>query len=81
MPRPRGKKETVRFSVGVDPATYAELSIIASENDTTVAWVVRRALGEFVSKSREQRQGELPLLGTTGAGSPHRPDRQTGGSA
>lgn len=64
MARPRGKKTDVRLSVGFDELTYGVLSALAHQNDTTVAWVVRRAVAEFIER-RGQDQPELPLRQTT----------------
>jgi len=61
MPRPKGKKRSVRLSVSLDEADHAELQRIAIENDLSVAWVIRKAVTEFIGRSGECEQGELPL--------------------
>nr|WP_281721893.1 hypothetical protein [Nitrosomonas nitrosa] len=60
MGRPRGKKTAVRFSVGFDDVTADELAQLAQANDTTVAWVVRRAVSEFIRKKDSISTG-VPL--------------------
>ena len=61
MPRPRGKRSIVRFSVGLDEKAYSEVSALAAQNDTTVAWIVRRAVDEFINRQAERAEPELPL--------------------
>jgi len=61
MPRRKGTKPTVRLSVSVSPADHAELSRIAAMRDLSIAWVIRRAIADFVERHRESAQGELGL--------------------
>lgn len=61
MARPRGKKTAVRFSVGFDDTTAEELAQIAETNDTTVAWIVRRAVSEFIKRHGDHEQPIVPL--------------------
>lgn len=61
MGRPRGKKTAVRFSVGFDDVTADELAQLAQANDTTVAWVVRRAVSEFIRKKDSVNSLGVPL--------------------
>lgn len=66
MARPKSRKPTVRFSIGLDERAHHELSIIASETDTTIAWVVRRAVSEFIDRQAPRAQSELPLMRRSG---------------
>ena len=61
MPRPKGKKDAVRFSVSLDPQLYAKLLRIAESNDVSLSWTVRRAVSEFVERQDQTRQAELPF--------------------
>lgn len=61
MPRPKGKKMPVRFSVGLDVASHAKLSRLADRHGVSLAWMVRRAVAEFIERQEESDQAELPL--------------------
>ena len=61
MPRPKGKKETVRFTVSLDLQLHAKLLCIAEGNDLSLSWAVRRAVAEFVERQDETKQAELPF--------------------
>jgi len=61
MARPRGRKTAVRFSVGFDDATADELAQIAETNDTTIAWIVRRAVSEFIERHATRDRAAVPL--------------------
>ncbi len=61
MARPKGKKPAVRLSVSLDTADHAELSRLAAQHDLTVAWMVRKAVSEFVARNASQDQPVLPL--------------------
>lgn len=50
MPRPRGKKVGSRLSVGLSEPQHAALVALADQNEATVAWLVRRAVAEFLEK-------------------------------
>jgi hypothetical protein len=61
MARPRGKKTDLRISVGFDERTYGVLSAMAQKNDATIAWVIRRAVAEYVGSQQSDKEPELPL--------------------
>lgn len=65
MPRPKGKKDAVRFTVSLDPQLHAKLVRIAESNDLSLSWAVRRAVTEFVERHEETKQAELPFSQTT----------------
>ena len=70
MARPKGKKPTVRLSISLDAADHAELSRLAEQHDLSVAWVVRKAVSEFVARNADQNEPVLPLhRGGNGASS------------
>lgn len=64
MPRPKGKKDAVRFTVSLDPQIHAQLLRIAENNDVSLSWAVRRAVTEFVQRQDETKQAELPFSQT-----------------
>ena len=61
MARPKGRSLPVRTSVSLDAASYADLCAISHHHGVSAAWVLRRALGEFVERNRDEKQAELPL--------------------
>jgi hypothetical protein len=61
MARPKGRRPDVRLSVSFDQQTHGVLSAIAHENDTTIAWVVRRAVADYVTRQQAAAEPELPL--------------------
>ena len=61
MSRPRGKRVPVRLSVGLDPASHAKLSRLAHRNDVSLAWMIRKAIADFIERQEEDGQVELPL--------------------
>lgn len=70
MPRPKGKRVPVRMSVSMDAATYAKLLRLADRHDVSLAWMIRKALAEFIERQEEEDQAELPLgrVGQEGPG-------------
>jgi hypothetical protein len=61
MSRPKGRKPSVRLSVSVSVTDHAELARFAEARDLSLAWVVRRAISDFVERHRNDLQGELTL--------------------
>jgi hypothetical protein len=61
MSRPKGRKPSVRLSVSVSATDHAELTRFAEARDLSLAWVVRRAISDFVERHRDDLQGELHL--------------------
>jgi len=59
MPRPKGKKVASRLSVGLSEPQHAALLVMAEENEATVAWLIRRAIGEFLEKHRSSSRPAL----------------------
>ena len=68
MPRPKGKKPAVRLSISLDPTDHAELARLAEEHDLSVAWMVRKAVSEFVARNANQDQPVLPLQRSSNRG-------------
>ena len=61
MPRTKSKKQNVRLSVTLDESEYAELTRLGEELDLSAAWMIRRAVSEFVARHRENIEADLPL--------------------
>jgi hypothetical protein len=59
MPRPKGKKVAARLSVGLSEPQHAALTELAEENQATVAWLVRRAVAEFLERHRSRARPPL----------------------
>jgi hypothetical protein len=68
MPRPRGKQLPNRLCVSVDTRTYTELCTISRNQGVSVAWIVRRAVQEMVSRRGTENAPELPLQRSTAQG-------------
>lgn len=61
MPRPKGKKTPARLSFGMDATSHAKLSRLADEYGVSLAWMIRKAITEFIERQEESDQAELPL--------------------
>jgi len=61
LPRPKSKKRSVRLSVALDEAEYEELTRLGAELDLSAAWLIRRAVSEFVARHRDGIAPDLPL--------------------
>ena len=72
MPRPRGKRTPIRLSVGLDPASYAKLSRLADRQEVSLAWMIRKAISDFIERQQENDQMELPLQRRGESGHPGR---------
>jgi len=67
MARPRENRKTVRLTVSLNEQAHATLSVLAKRQDVSVAWIVRRAVSEFIEHQEHPAQPELPLR-RTGSG-------------
>jgi predicted transcriptional regulator len=61
MARPRGNRKTTRLTVSLDEHAHTALSAFAKRQDVSVAWMVRRAVSEFIDRQERPVQSELPL--------------------
>ena len=61
MARPKGQKHPVRLSVSLDERDHAAISRLAADMNLSTAWIVRRAVSEFVARHDDGAQSELPL--------------------
>lgn len=57
---PRPKKET-RITVSLATEDYRDLDEIAGKSDVSIAWVIRRAIAEFLERHRGSAFSQLPL--------------------
>ncbi len=78
MSRAKSTRRNVPISVSLDEKEYAELTRLAAELDLSAAWMVRRAVSEFMSRYGNAADSTLPL-----DRSPRKPAarKRVGGSA
>ncbi len=50
MPRPKGREYNYRVTVNLSDEHYAALNSLAEKNQAAIAWTVRRAVMEFITK-------------------------------
>jgi len=63
MARPKGHRKEARLSVSFDSTDYAELNALAARRDVSVAWLIRSAVQELISRERNALENpELPLV-------------------
>ncbi len=55
------KRHSVRLSVAVDEGEYAELKRLGAKLGLPAAWMIRRAMLEFVARHRDTVEANLPL--------------------
>jgi len=81
MPRPKGKKVAARLSVGLSQPQHAALTALAEQNEATVAWLIRRAVAEFLERHGSSALSALRLPRRTtklGPAASVRPKYKTG---
>ena len=61
MPRPKAHRKVVRISVTLDEQDHTEIKRLAAELDLSTAWMIRRAVSEFIGRRRDETEPELPL--------------------
>jgi len=66
MARPRLNRKIVRTSVSFDERTFSEVAQLASQNDVSVAWLVRKAVVELLDRRRQDLESHLPVIAPTG---------------
>lgn len=64
MARPRLNKKVVRTSVLLDEQMFNDVALLAAQNDVSLAWLVRKAVGELLERHRDELEPQLPLLAT-----------------
>jgi hypothetical protein len=58
-------RRNVRLSVALDEAEYSELSRLGAALDLSAAWMIRRAVSEFIARHRDNLEPTLPLQRAT----------------
>lgn len=61
MSRAKSARRSVRISVTLDEKEYAELTHLAAGLDLSAAWMIRRAVSEFVVRHGGKTESGLPL--------------------
>lgn len=61
MARPRENRKTARLTVTLDDQAHATLAMLARRQEVSVAWMIRRAVREFIERQAAPAQPELPL--------------------
>lgn len=55
MGRPKTDKQPARLTVTLDERDYSEVCQIAEKNDVSAAWVIRRAVQQYLGHLPQQR--------------------------
>ncbi|TIM38451.1 ribbon-helix-helix domain-containing protein [Mesorhizobium sp.] len=61
MARPKGQRQAVRLSVTLDERDHATIQRLAADLNLSTAWLIRRAVSEFVVRHGDNMEPELPL--------------------
>jgi hypothetical protein len=61
MANKRRDKPLRRVTVSVDPDDYAAMEHLAETGDVTTAWLIRRAMREFLGRHGDSKTLEVPL--------------------
>ena len=64
MGRPKSNRRSVRLSVTLNEESHRAVREIAEAMDLSIAWIVRRAVSEFLE--RYAKKGKLPLRNSDG---------------
>jgi hypothetical protein len=51
MSRPKNDRQAARLTVTLDENDYKEVCALAASNDVSAAWVIRRAVQDYLGKS------------------------------
>lgn len=70
MSRTKTHKKSVRLSVSLDEAEYTELVHLGEKLDLSAAWMIRRAVSEFIAHHRDSLADDLPLTPPNKSGVP-----------
>lgn len=80
MSKTKNQKNSVRLSVSLDETEYAALSQLAASLDLSAAWMIRRAVSEFVARHRDGIENDLPLK-SPNANQTRKNTKKTGGTS
>lgn len=68
MARPKSPRKTSRLTITLDDQALAALSAVALENDGSIAWVARRAITEFLNRTKSDWQEQPATTSSNQAG-------------
>lgn len=80
MGKTKNQKHGVRLSVTLDASEYAALSQLAASLDLSAAWMIRRAVSEFVARHGDGIENDLPLKSPS-ANQKRKNTKKTGGTS
>jgi predicted transcriptional regulator len=66
MVRPRTNRKRTRLTVTLDADAYERLAQLAQEQDVSVAWVVRRAIGKLIAAGGVANDTAAPVKARKG---------------
>lgn len=52
MPRPKSDRQASRLTVTLDADAYAKVCVLANQNDVSAAWIIRRAVDNYLQSTR-----------------------------
>ncbi len=55
MPRPKTARKIARLSVSLDDRDYQALRELAKAHDVSTAWLMRRAVSEYLAAARSEQ--------------------------
>ena len=61
MGRPKVDRRNVRLSVTLEESEYSELTRLGASLDLSAAWMIRRAVSEFVARHKNKLKPAFPL--------------------
>ncbi|MBF9036821.1 ribbon-helix-helix protein, CopG family [Rhodobacterales bacterium HKCCE2091] len=53
MARPKSNRKITRVSITLDDRDYKALRALADQNDVSTAWMVRRAVADFLEQPKK----------------------------
>ena len=62
MGRPRTDRKVTRISVSLDDQDYRALREIADQNDVSAAWIIRRALADYLQDKPRGQGSEFAQM-------------------
>jgi len=78
LSRTKSDRRNVRLSVTLDEGEYSELARLGARLDLSAAWMIRRAVSEFIIRHGQDTQEVLPFRQTNIGLAPQ---RRTGGAS
>jgi hypothetical protein len=61
VPRPKNAKQVTRCTTTLDITLAKRLESLATDQDVSVAWLIRRAIEDFLKRHEEEVTPQLPL--------------------